>query len=67
MPIKSLIKLLSIPVVKKNLNKISSEIDNDPEIQASVKIIKKHYEYLEKKLKSFCKERPNNPHCKEYK
>jgi len=65
MNISSLIKLLSLPSVNKNLNKLSNELKDDPEVQAYIDIIKQQYSVLNKTLINYCKEHPNTPYCKE--
>lgn len=62
--LQSIVKLLSISTVKKNLDKFADEIEHDPEIQANIDIIKKNYAEIELKLKWFCKYRPNHSLCK---
>jgi hypothetical protein len=57
-------KALLIPELRKTMENIEKETENDPEIKASIESLKFHSEKLEKGLVNFCKRNPNAPSCK---
>ena len=62
--VQKIIKMLTIPKIKQELEKLEKELDGNTDISSTISDIKRKYQELEEKLNWFCKERPNSPYCK---
>lgn len=58
-------KLLAIGQLKKELPKAIKELENNPEVQASLESLKYHADKLDQLLKRRCNDYPDDPKCKQ--